>query len=63
MNTAFAGEERITDVKVTLGKEEISVSAKLIDGLNKDIEDAIKKWDTKGYYIQRNLKKEEKHMV
>ncbi|MEK6678892.1 MAG: DUF4390 domain-containing protein [Nitrospirota bacterium] len=57
LNTAFAGEERITDVKVTLGKEEISVSAKLIDGLNKDIEDAIKNGIQKDIIYSAILKK------
>ncbi|MEK6658039.1 MAG: DUF4390 domain-containing protein [Nitrospirota bacterium] len=57
LNTAFAGEERITDIKVTLGKEEISVSAKLIDGLNKDIEDAIKNGIQKDIIYNTILKK------
>ena len=61
LNTAFAGEERITDIKVTLGKEEISVSAKLIDGLNKDIEDAIKNGIQKDIIYNTILKRREAH--
>lgn len=57
LNTAFAGKERITDIKVTLGKEEISVSAKLIDGLNKDIEDAIENGIQKDIIYSAILKK------
>ncbi len=57
LNTAFADEERITDIKVALGKEEISVSAKLIDGLNKDIEDAIKNGIQKDIIYNAILKK------
>lgn len=57
LNTAFAGEERITDIKVTLGKEEISVSAKLMDGLNKDVEEAIKNGIQKDIIYSVILKK------
>lgn len=57
LNTAFAGEERITDIKVTLGKEEISVSAKLMDGLNKDVEEAIKNGIQKDIIYSAILKK------
>lgn len=57
LNTAFAGEERITDIKVTLGKEEISVSAKLMDGLNKDVEEAIKNGIQKDIIYSIILKK------
>lgn len=57
LNTAFAGEERITDIKVTLGKEEISFSAKLMDGLNKDVEEAIKNGIQKDIIYSIILKK------
>ncbi|MFZ3066478.1 MAG: DUF4390 domain-containing protein [Nitrospirota bacterium] len=57
LNTAFAGEEKITDIKVTLGKEEISVSAKLMDGLNKDVEEAIKNGIQKDIIYSIILKK------
>lgn len=57
LNTAFADEERITDIKVTLGKEAISVSARLIDGLNKDVEEAIKNGIQKDIIYSAVLKK------
>ncbi len=57
LNTAFAGEEKITDINVVSGKEEISVSAKLIDGLNKDVEEAIKNGIQKDIIYSAILKK------
>lgn len=56
-NTAFADEEKITDIKVALGKEDISVSAKLINGLNKDVEEAIKNGIQKDIIYSMILKK------
>jgi len=57
LNTAFANEGKITDINVALGKDEISVSAKLIDGLNKDVEEAIKNGIQKDIIYSAVLKK------
>ncbi|MBI5043987.1 MAG: DUF4390 domain-containing protein [Nitrospirae bacterium] len=57
LNTAFAAEKEITDINVVLGKEEISVSAKLTDGLNKDVEEAIKNGIQKDIIYSAILKK------
>ena len=57
MNTAFAAEKEITDINVVSGKEEISVSAKLTDGLNKDVEEAIKNGIQKDIIYSAILKK------
>ncbi len=57
LNTAFAAEKEITDINVVLGKEEISISAKLIDGLNKDVEEAIKNGIQKDIIYSAILKK------
>lgn len=56
-NTAFADEEKITDINVALGKEDISVSAKLVNGLNKDVEEAIKNGIQKDIIYSVILKK------
>ncbi len=57
INTAFAGEEKITDINVALGKEDVSVSAKLINGLNKEVEEAIKNGIQKDIIYSTILKK------
>ncbi|MBI5180892.1 MAG: DUF4390 domain-containing protein [Nitrospirae bacterium] len=57
LNTAFAAEKEITDINVVLGKEEISVSAKLLDGLNKQVEEAIKNGIQKDIIYSAILKK------